>query len=53
MFRKTLLSPTFIVAALAFAGAQSAGAEHSPGKTLVGAWEVLITNNIGCHLPSM
>lgn len=50
MFRKfvSILSPhAVLITLLGLAGAGGALAEHSPGKTLVGAWDVLITNNAG------
>jgi hypothetical protein len=37
----------FLIAVFTLAGTQVATADDSPGKTLVGAWEVLITNNVG------
>ena len=47
MFKRISSLVAFLVAVFTLAGTQVATADDSPGKTLVGAWEVLITNTIG------
>ena len=45
MFRRLAALPVPLIFIVALAGFQAAFADRAPGKTLVGAWEVLIDSN--------
>jgi hypothetical protein len=49
MFRRIISLPVLLVLILALAGPRAAIADRSPGKTLVGTWEVLVFEAPDCE----